>query len=59
MPEQLLTTAEVAVELRMSENGVMRLARIGKLKNVKVGHRSVRYPRSAVDAFLAANTRGK
>jgi predicted DNA-binding transcriptional regulator AlpA len=56
MSDELLTAAEVAAEMRRSEGSLanMRSAGIGP-EFVKVG-RSVRYRRSAVDAWVAACT---
>jgi excisionase family DNA binding protein len=52
--DELLTTAEVAARLRVTEETVRRLARSGRLPgfvlSTKVGWR---FPKRAVDAFIA------
>jgi excisionase family DNA binding protein len=53
--DALLTTAEVAARLRVTEETVRRLARSGRLPgfvlSAKVGWR---FPKQAVDSFIAA-----
>lgn len=51
MPEEMLTSREVARKLRMSERTVHRLARKGTLPGVKVGRRWL-FSRSALDEWL-------
>ena len=50
--DPLLTTAEVADELRIDLRGVYRLFRDNKLVFLDLGYRSKRVRRSALDAYL-------
>ena len=53
----MMTAAEVAVKLRLSKSTVLRLARRGELRHVRVG-RAVRFPAAAVETFLRRHRRG-
>jgi len=48
-----LTVAEVAAEIRMSEEYVARQCRLGRLRATKLGH-AWRISRDALDEFMAA-----
>ncbi len=51
-PDPLLTTYEVAVELRVDIRQVYRLLRAGELPHVNLGHRTKRIKRSVLDRYL-------
>jgi excisionase family DNA binding protein len=54
MPITLLTTKEVADELRISQRQVYALIREGTLPAVDLGHRTKRVRRAALDAYVTA-----
>lgn len=54
-PDRLLTTAEVALQLQLSERQVARARQAGKLACVRLGG-VVRHTQTAVDAYVAACT---
>lgn len=51
--DPLLTTAEVADELRIDLRQLYKLLRRGKIAYLDMGHRTKRVRRSALDAYLA------
>ncbi len=50
-PSPYLTVAEVATELRMSNDGVRKLIRKGKLKALRLSERKTIVPRAALEAY--------
>lgn len=54
MPSELLTGDEVAELLRVSRRTVTRMASSGKLAEVKLTERTIRYRREDVEALLAS-----
>ena len=50
-PTPYLTVAEVARELRMSDDGVRKLIRKGKLKALRLSERKTMIPRAALSAY--------
>src|SRR5437660_11388609 len=50
-PSPYLTVAEVASELRMSDDGVRKLIRNGKLKALRLSERKTIIPRAALGAY--------
>src|SRR5437660_10724271 len=50
-PSPYLTVAEVASELRMSDDGVRKLIRKGKLKALRLSERRTIIPRAALGAY--------
>lgn len=50
-PSPYLTVAEVATELRMSDDGVRKLVRKGKLKALRLSERKTIVPRAALAAY--------
>ncbi len=57
MTDILLTTAEVADELRISIRTVYTLVRTGALDCVDLGHRTKRVKRSALDEYIDSRDR--
>lgn len=57
MIERHYRTAEIAELLSCHPETILRLAQQGRLRSVRIGH-DRRYPESAVQDFLAANTEG-
>jgi len=55
--QNLMTPAEVAEELRISLRKVYIMVDSGDLPAVRVGKKTLRIPRSSVDAVLAAANR--
>jgi excisionase family DNA binding protein len=53
MEDPLLTTQEVANELRLNIHTVYRLIRRGELAHVDAGYRTKRVKRSALDKYKA------
>ena len=53
---QLLTAAEVAETLAVSPDTVLRLARRGKIKAVRVGPKLVRFTPAAVEQYILGAT---
>ena len=51
--DPLLTTSEVAKELRIDVRQVYQLLRQGKMAYIDLGHRTKRIRRSALDQYLA------
>lgn len=51
--DPLLTTFEVAAELRVDIREVYKLLRAGALPHINLGHRTKRIRRSALDQYLA------
>ena len=56
--ERHYRTAEVAELLSCHPETILRLAQRGQLRSVRIGH-DRRYPESAVQEFLDANTEGR
>lgn len=50
--DPLLTTSEVATELRVDVREVYKLLRAGTLPHINLGHRTKRIRRSALDQYL-------
>ena len=50
--DELLTVAEAAIILKVSIKTVRRLYQDGKLECYRLGYRTVRLSRSAVDAYM-------
>lgn len=51
--DELLTTAEVCLLLRVSRTTVWALAASGRLPAIRIGHRTVRYRRVDIDELCA------
>lgn len=50
--DPLLTTSEVAIELRVDVRQVYQLLRAGILPHINLGHRTKRIRRSALDQYV-------
>lgn len=57
MPDELLTVAEVAEELRLVPQTVRNMIDRGELPALRVGSRRVRIARADLDAFLGQRRR--
>ena len=57
MPDEYLTVAEIAAELKPNDQTIRNLIDRGDLPAVRVGTRRVRVLRSDLDAFLAEGRR--
>lgn len=58
-PDTLLTTFEVAAELRIDIREVYKLLRAGALPHINLGHRTKRIKRSALDQYLKDREAGQ
>lgn len=58
MEDELLTTKEAARLLRFSPGQVRSLVNRGQLRATKLGHKSLRFRRSDVEAFLTRHAHG-
>ena len=56
-PEALMTVAEAAETLRISEYWTRKLIRDGTIRAVKIGHRSVRVSPRELQTFIALHAR--
>lgn len=54
--EELLTVKQAAQHLHLTEDQIYNWVRRGRLRVVKLGHRTMRIPRRELEAFLAAHT---
>jgi excisionase family DNA binding protein len=52
----LLTQAEAAQFLRVTTRTIRRWAHQGRIQQVRVGNKAVRYPTESIVAFLATST---
>ena len=52
---QALTYGEVAERLRVSKAAVAKMVKVGRLRVVRLGHRTARIPVSEVKRFLAGD----
>jgi excisionase family DNA binding protein len=59
MDRELLTTKQVAKLLQLSPGQVRSLVKCGELPAVKLGHRSLRFRRADVEAYLSRHTHGQ
>ena len=55
MTRELLTVAEVALELRVGESNVYRLIQSGQMPHTRIGKRRYVVSRDQLDAYIAAN----
>lgn len=53
-PSALLTKHDVANQLEVNDQTVLKWARRGDLECIRLGHRTVRFTQAAVAKFLAA-----
>lgn len=53
MTGRLLTAVQVAEQLGLSAETILRWTRAGKLPAVRLSRGSIRYPQAALDAWLA------
>ena len=51
--DPLLTTEEVAAELRLGRSAIHKLLRSGELPSINLGHRTKRVRRSELEKFIA------
>jgi len=54
VPDELLTVAEVAEQLKLNQQTIRNMIDRGELAAIRVGQRRVRIRQSRLDAFLAA-----
>lgn len=52
-PSALLTKHDVARQLEVNDQTVLKWARLGDLDCIRLGHRTVRFTQAAVAKFLA------
>ena len=57
MARELLTVAEVALELRVGESNVYRLIQSGQMPHTRIGKRRYVVSRDQLDAYIAASGR--
>lgn len=58
MTERLLTPHEVAKQLGVSVEAVLRWARNGKLPSIRLSSRAIRFRESAIDKWINAHELG-
>jgi len=59
MPDELLTVAQAAEYLKLSEKTIRRLIKSRSLKASKVGDRSWRIKAFDIESYLSAHTNGE
>jgi len=59
MPDELLTVAQTAEYLKLSEKTIRRLIKSRSLKASKVGDRSWRIKASDIESYLRSHTNGE